>query len=99
MHKPKVSLSRLFSASVLSLVRYVLSSAPLENTVPGRFSCLGALWKCAWKALCMCRADRCVCVAQATVLYSMCGRQVIQGLCGALDTKASQVPCGAPPVY
>lgn len=28
---------------------------------------------------------------QATVLYSMCGRQVIQGLCGALDTLASQV--------
>ena len=28
---------------------------------------------------------------QATVLYSMCGRQVIQGLCGSLDTLASQV--------
>ncbi|KAK9842256.1 hypothetical protein WJX81_002908 [Elliptochloris bilobata] len=28
--------------------------------------------------------------ALATVLYSMCGRQVIQGLCGALDTLASQ---------
>lgn len=28
---------------------------------------------------------------QATVLYSMTGRQIIQGLCGALDTKASQV--------
>ncbi len=25
------------------------------------------------------------------MLYSMTGRQIIQGLCGALDTKASQV--------
>ena len=35
---------------------------------------------------------------QATVLYSMCGRQVIQGLCGALDTLASQV-CQAEPSF
>ena len=35
---------------------------------------------------------------QATVLYSMCGRQVIQGLCGALDTLASQV-CQAEPLF
>lgn len=36
---------------------------------------------------------------QATVLYSMCGRQVIQGLCGALDTLASQVCQAEPPSH
>ena len=36
---------------------------------------------------------------QATVLYSMCGRQVIQGLCGALDTLASQVCLAEPPFH
>ena len=102
MHKPKASLCRLFSAKRVESrqIRFELcSTGEYKKTVPRRFSCLGAPWKCAWEALrlSMCRADGCVCVAQATVLYSMCGRQVIQGLCGALDTKASQVTCGAPP--